>query len=286
MQKASHSLFVSQQAISRMLKNLEDELGVSLFIRDSHGVTPTDYGVLLMRETEDLVAQIDTLSYRIKSRTQAISGSIHIGTLIGHMGSMSRLNIVALDRCRSFYPSIDLYHMNAGPNEIEKSILDGQLDFGFSAFPSVPEEFECRKLFDFKWYMAMSHDHPLANHSVLGIDDLKRQLLVFPKKEQFDRLQIMRALPSSAQPKFIDASFSLYDTVFQQVLPLKAMMLCAEPHAPLLNPAVVRLVPFHTNLLRSQIYLLIKKGIPLSDAARQVLDFLLAAWQFPSLEEL
>ena len=129
----------------------------------------------------------------------------------------------------------------------------------------------------------MGPDHPLANRKHLGIRDLAGQKLIFPRGEQFDRQQIIWALEHSEKPEFIDANPTLYDMILQQLLPLKAMMLCAEPHAPVLNQNVLTLVLFYTDLLRSQIFLLIKKGTVLSEAARQILTYLLAAWHFPPL---
>ena len=283
-QKAARSLFVSQQAVSKALLSLEDELGVKLFKRGSKGVFPTEDGVTLMLETRDLIARLDAIAYRFKSDNRTISGSVHIGMLFGHVGAMSRLDIATLDRCRAMYPGIQLSWINASPLRIEQSILSGRMDFGFTAFPGEPQNFLYRKLFDFKWFIVMGHDHPLANRKMLEINDLQSQKLIFPKEEQFDRQQIMHALPDDAQPIFIDASPTLYDMVLQQLIPQNALMLCAEPHAILLNPALVRIVPFQTELLRSQIYLLRKRDTGLSEAAKEILRYLMEAWQFPFMD--
>ena len=261
--------------------NLEDELGTKLFIREARGVTPTERGTMLMRETEDLVARLDAVAFQIKSHNRVIGGTVRLGVLFGHMGAMSRLNTAAVYACRDAYPDIELITRNASPSAIEDAVEKGALDFGFSAFPSRPQRFSCHKLFEFKWFMIMGHDHPLADSPYLEVSDLAGQKLIFPKDEQYDRLQLVRALPDRMQPRFVDAEGTLFDVVFEQILPMKAMMLCAEPHAPLFNPAIVRSVPLRTDLLRSQIYLLYRKGAVLSDAARQVLSFLLNAWSFP-----
>lgn len=284
--KASQSLYTSQQAVSKMILNLEKELGVRLFERSSQGVIPTENGILLMRETRDLIEQLDAVAYRIKSANLKVKGSVHFGALIGQIGILSRMNIRVLEQCAEIYPEIEIAHENLPPKDIEEALKKGDLEFGFSAFPDEPLQLTCHKLYDFKWYLAMGHDHPLASRACLEIRDLSDQALIFPKDEQFDRQQIIRALSDRKPPRFIDASADLYDTILQQLLPQKALLLCAEPHAPILNPALIRLVPLKTDLLRSQVYLLMKKDVKLSEASRQVLTYLLKAWQFPLPKKL
>lgn len=45
--KASENLFLSQQRLSKVIKKLEEELGVLLFVRTTSGVEPTSYGEIL-----------------------------------------------------------------------------------------------------------------------------------------------------------------------------------------------------------------------------------------------
>ena len=48
-QSAADKLYVSRQGVSKMLKSLEEELGQLLFIRNPHGLVPTDYANALLR---------------------------------------------------------------------------------------------------------------------------------------------------------------------------------------------------------------------------------------------
>ena len=53
--KAASNLYISQQGVSKSIKTLEDELGVSLFLRMNSSISLTNYGVILQRYAEDLV---------------------------------------------------------------------------------------------------------------------------------------------------------------------------------------------------------------------------------------
>lgn len=279
-QKAAGNLYVSQQAVSRMLMNLEDELQVELFQRESWGVVPTEWGVLLARNTADILPRLDRLADDIRNKNQDLGGSVRIGVLLGHLGKGTRLEIGALDSFRKTYPQIELSHVNGTPGGLADMLREGKVDFALSTFPGDAASFRCWKLFDYEWCAAMGTDHPLAGRESLTVRDLARQTLIFPGDAQYDRMQILRELPSGMQPLFIDAAGFFYDIILQQLLPMKAVMLCTDFQARLLNPAIIRCVPFMTDLLDSQIFLICRADAPLTKVAQHAMNYLLDSWKF------
>lgn len=278
--KAAENLYVSQQALSRMLMNLEEEFQVKLFSRGSRGVVPTEWGELLARETEDILPRLDRLTVDIRKRNPDLGGSVRIGALLGHLGKGTNLEICALDNFRKAYPEIELSYVNGTPGDLADMLREGKIDFSFSTFPGDLASFRCWKLFDYGWCAAMGKEHSLAGRESLTVRDLAYQTLIFPSDAWYDRMQIRRALPGDAQPQFIDAAGFFYDIVFQQLLPMKAIMLCTDFQAKLLNPAIIECVPFETDLLNSQIFLIYLAEAPLSTAARLAISYLLASWGF------
>ena len=279
-QKAAKNLYVSQQAVSRMLLNLEDDLKVELFRRSPRGVEPTEWGMLLARETEDILPRIDRLTADIRHRSENLGGSVRIGVLYGHLGKGTKLEISALDSFRKAYPQILLTHVNGTPGDLANMLLDGKADFVFSTFPVDPGPFRCWKLFDYEWRAAMGVDHPLAGRESLSVKDLARQTLIFPGDANYDRMQILRALPGDAEPTFVCARGIFYDIVLQQLLPMKAIMLCTGFQAKLLNPEIFRCLPFITDLLDSQMFLICRADAPLSNIAHLAVNHLMDAWGF------
>lgn len=280
-QKAAGNLYVSQQAVSRMLLNLEDDLKVELFRRGPRGVEPTEWGMLLARETEDILPRLDRLASDIRYRSHNLGGKVRFGVLYGHFGKGTKLEIGALDSFRKACPQILLSHVNGTPQELADLLMDGKVDFVFSTFPVDPAPFRCWKLFDYEWRAAMGINHPLAGHESLMVKDLTRQTLIFPSDAHYDRMQILRALPGDAEPTFVSARGIFYDIVLQQLLPMNAIMLCTGFQAGLLNPEVIRCVPFITDLLDAQIFLICRADAPLSGAAHKALSHLMDSWGFP-----
>ena len=68
--KAAEYLHVSQPALSKQIRELEDHLGTTLFIRGSRKITLTDDGLLLRRRAEQIVELSD------RTETEIIMGNI------------------------------------------------------------------------------------------------------------------------------------------------------------------------------------------------------------------
>lgn len=60
--KASQSLYVSQPTISKMVKNLEDELGVQLFYRNGRQVEMTDAGQTMYTQASEITQSFQNLT--------------------------------------------------------------------------------------------------------------------------------------------------------------------------------------------------------------------------------
>ena len=279
-QRASARLYVSQQALSRAMRNLEEELGQTLFMRTSSGVIPTEEALLFARETAAAVAQIDEVVYSLRTHCGAERSRVTAGVLIGTFCPEGPLSYAQVQKFVQEHPEIELRCENCPPHECEARVLDGRCDFAFSSFPAEPERFVCKKLYEFCWRILVKRDHPLAQRPRLVLEDLAGQRLVMPGPEQYDRRQIMRALPAGRQPYFVPCDDTLFDILFQKVLGEGDALLMAEHHARLIDTERFRAVPFETDLLRNQVFLLIKKGAVLSPPAAVTLNTLLQSWGF------
>ncbi len=81
MQVAARSLGVSQPAISKFIKELEDVFGAQLFIRGPRGVTLTETGSVLGSRTELLLADIAAAQAEVSAVATGAAGRVTIGAL-------------------------------------------------------------------------------------------------------------------------------------------------------------------------------------------------------------
>jgi LysR family transcriptional regulator, benzoate and cis,cis-muconate-responsive activator of ben and cat genes len=65
--RAAVGLYISQPALSRQIKNLEDELSVVLFLRHSDGLKLTEAGTIFLEQAKDILARSDVAVQTIKA---------------------------------------------------------------------------------------------------------------------------------------------------------------------------------------------------------------------------
>ncbi|MGL5239016.1 MAG: LysR family transcriptional regulator, partial [Plesiomonas shigelloides] len=77
--RATETLHVTQPAISRAIKQLEDELGGELLIRESRGVRLTERGRILLRYAENILQQENNLHIEMNDTSEEITGVLKVG---------------------------------------------------------------------------------------------------------------------------------------------------------------------------------------------------------------
>ena len=84
---AGDVLHLSQSAVSRQIRALEDSLGTTLFHRHARGLILTEQGELLFEATSSMVRKLDTTSARIRDSEENVFGELKVTTTAG-FGSM------------------------------------------------------------------------------------------------------------------------------------------------------------------------------------------------------
>ena len=78
--KAAQVLHITQPTLSRQLAQLEEELGVRLFIRKNHNIVLTEDGMMLRRRAQELISLAEKTKRDFLCRETEISGEITIGS--------------------------------------------------------------------------------------------------------------------------------------------------------------------------------------------------------------
>ena len=79
MSRAAEKLHVTQPTMSRQLKELEDELGVKLFLRTNYAIRLTDEGEIFLRRAKDILSLVDKTKAEFRQPENPISYSISVG---------------------------------------------------------------------------------------------------------------------------------------------------------------------------------------------------------------
>ncbi|MYI88761.1 MAG: LysR family transcriptional regulator [Gammaproteobacteria bacterium] len=82
MLKAAEKLNITQPAVTRTIRDLENIFAIELFERNNRGVTPTIFGAALSNRTKQILAELRSAVDEINSIKNAEEGHVIVGTLI------------------------------------------------------------------------------------------------------------------------------------------------------------------------------------------------------------
>ncbi len=178
--RAAEKLFISQPPLSRQIQQLEEKLGVKLFIRRSKGIELTEAGKQFRIEAEKIVA----LTSRSIERTQMVDKGA-LGRLdIGVFGS-AVFNIIPtlLQQFRTDYPEVSISISTLSKTEQIAAIREGSLTIGFNRFYPEAVGIQVERVLSERIMLAVPGDHALATHQKVALKSLaKEQFILFPSK--------------------------------------------------------------------------------------------------------
>ena len=130
--RASENCHISPSALSRSIKQLEDELGVELFTRDNRTVNLTSEGETFQQYARDAVSQWDVIRNDLMEGSESLSGEISMYCSV--TASYSILHSL-LTEFRQRHPGIDLKLHTGDPENAINRITSGEEDITIAARP-------------------------------------------------------------------------------------------------------------------------------------------------------
>jgi DNA-binding transcriptional LysR family regulator len=131
-QEASRLLHISQPALSKSIKELEAELGVSLLARSNRGITVTKYGEHLVRRARLIVAEVRRAREEIDTLKGVMDGKVAIGVSPATPGKQF---VTSLNSYRKRYPKVQLQIHELRPAKLLEGLREGFLDLMLTSQP-------------------------------------------------------------------------------------------------------------------------------------------------------
>jgi DNA-binding transcriptional LysR family regulator len=157
--KAAEQLYISQPALSRQIQQLEQQLGVSLFIRTNKRVALTAAGRFLQQELATVLRQIDNLLDQAKEIGQGVLGSIRLG----YVGSaMQNILPELFSQFKAHLPGIQFSLQEMDNQQQVESLLSREIDLGFVRLQKVPATLALRPVWEETFSLVVPLDFPLA----------------------------------------------------------------------------------------------------------------------------
>ncbi len=167
LRSAARSLSISQPALTQSIRELERELGVSLFERHARGVTLTPAGTILLRRATVIVNELRRTQEEIDQLQGGLQGTVVVGlSVVAHIVFLP----TALPAFQKKFPQVRLRIIEGTYPAIESRLRDGSIDFYVGPAPDhpIPREFTLEKLFDNSRAILARRGHPLAGVKTLA----------------------------------------------------------------------------------------------------------------------
>jgi DNA-binding transcriptional LysR family regulator len=163
--KASERLSLSQPALSKQIRNLEEKIGGQLFARTRRRVALTEVGKVFLPLAEDILNRLQTTLELTKDAVEGRAGTLRIGFGIASVFEVLPRTIL---RFRRQYPGVELQMLDMSTPSQVKALLDGSLDLGMVRLPIAYPELDSVPLFRERLVMATPEHIPFKPGQGLG----------------------------------------------------------------------------------------------------------------------
>jgi DNA-binding transcriptional LysR family regulator len=207
--KAATRLRVAQPALSRQVSDLEEELGVDLLKRTSHGVLLTEEGKLFLEDARGVLKLAAESVTKVRALARGEVGELQVGYV-----PPLDLHILprALAEFQKTTPGVKVVLHDLGTDEICHELRNGTLHLGLMMQPSeeatVGIEFE--EVGRYPFFVAMTLGHPLTKLKAVSIETLAKQpLAVLDRRRNSEFHRILKRVFAPLRPNIATESDSM-----------------------------------------------------------------------------
>lgn len=269
--KASHKLHISQPTISKMIKSLEEELGVTLFYR-SPRIALTDAGRALFRQSKNILNSFDNIESELADVMTMKKGNIRIG-LPPIIGASFFPQIIG--EFKELYPKVDIQIIEVGSKKIEEGIEDGTLDIGVvCTIPTKKDTFDMFSFIKSPLMVIVHPEHKLASNKIVSFKDLENEPFVLYREDfSLHDIIIKRCiLQNGFQPQIICES-SQRDFMVEMVAAKLGISFLPQKICLELDSKRIRAVSLKEPHIYLHLAMIWKKNRYISFASREWLKF-------------
>lgn len=176
--KAAQQLHIAQPPLSRQIRQLEDDLGVALFVRNKRRVELTKAGRVFLDEARKLVVQAGHATEAARHAQKGEFGVVKIGIASGLGGVVGK---AVAEHCRRF-PTINIECKDVFSTVQNESLHKCEIDVGILRPPIDQVNLDCDLLYEEEFVVVLPRTHRLARRKFLKLKDVADEpLIVFDR---------------------------------------------------------------------------------------------------------
>jgi DNA-binding transcriptional LysR family regulator len=188
--KAADELFISQPAVSKHIRELEQKIGMGLIRRGRGGFDLTEAGVILFKHTHKISSDLLEIENALGNLIKDHHGVLKIGTTESYAKClMPKL----LSGFQASYPSIKITLEVGNSEEIEKSLLDYKNDLGLIATVKSSSKFESVPFLKEELVLIVSPKHLLGKKKAVSLKEIEEYPFIIRGKGSTTRRILFHA---------------------------------------------------------------------------------------------
>ncbi|WP_240773453.1 LysR family transcriptional regulator [Pontibacter sp. SGAir0037] len=174
-------MFITQSALSRQIKALEDELGIQLFERSKRSVKLTEAGTFLRDQWRPLLDEINRIHLQARKIHDGAFGYFRIG----YPGSIAYSFMPKLITSISHtLPELKVELVEPTDISFEELLLNYQMDLAFRRDPAVNPSLQSTSLYSEPFALVVPSNHHLTEQTFTGLQDLKDERFILSNLAQ------------------------------------------------------------------------------------------------------
>jgi len=268
--KASESIHLSQPTLSKMVKNLEEELGVVLLHRSTRKVQLTDAGKVVQTHAQAMMNASQNLLSAVSDLLQMKTGQFSLG-LPPVIGSSFFPKVII--GFRQLHPDISIQIVEEGGRQIEQLLLEGSIDLGVVVLPADPQLFEIVPIIKRQLNLVVPISHKLSHNQEVRLSDLSDESFILFSQgfNLHDRVK-EACVHEGFEPKVAYTS-KQWDFIYEMIAANQGVSLLPETICAKLDPDKVHIIRRITPSMHWNLAIIWKKENYLSLAARGWIEF-------------
>ena len=181
--QAAEELFISQSTLSQQIMNLENELGVKLFVRTTRDVRITEAGRVFLQEASGILRNVEGLKQTMSDYAGLLKGTINIGA-INALETIHFSQIIT--DFYSAFPQLTVNIVGGSSYPLLEALKNHSIDIAFLTRPvkgSYPS-LNFTSVGTDDYCLLVAKDHPLAGKKTVSLQELKDDRFILHQPTQ------------------------------------------------------------------------------------------------------
>lgn len=277
LRRAAAAVSISQPAATKLLHQLESDLGLPLFERSARGMQPTDYGAAMIRHARAVLTDFRHAHEELEALAGGMRGTLRVGCVAS---AVPDVLAPALERFKQAHPQVRVGVTVDTSDVVLPMLARGDVDVALARLPdrAALDDIEAQLLRRDRQVIACGVDDPLVRKRRLRLADLAGRTWVLqpPGSPQRERMESMLREAGVAGPiDVVETASIIANTALLQ--PLRALTVLPESVARYYAARqALRILPLTLGLGVPALRLMTRKRRPLSPAATAFIELVIA----------